>query len=57
MQYYKMLINDLLKSYNAPKTIDQSFYYTDNNEFNILETFDFLYDISIIKFEHNFTKN
>lgn len=49
---------DLLKFYNAPKTIDYLSIDTEGSEYDILRAFDFsAYDILTITVEHNWTEN
>lgn len=49
---------DLLKEYNAPKTIDYLSIDTEGSEYDILNAFDFsAYDIRTITVEHNWTEN
>lgn len=49
-------LNDLLKKYNAPKTIDYLSIDTEGSEYEILSAFDFNeFSISVITVEHNYT--
>ena len=49
---------DLLKRYNAPRSIDYLSIDTEGSEYEILENFDFnAYEISIITCEHNYSKD
>lgn len=49
-------LSDMLKKYNAPKTIDYLSIDTEGSEFEILNEFDFNeYDIKVITCEHNYT--
>lgn len=51
-------LEDLLKTYNAPNTIDYLSIDTEGSEYDILSSFDFSkYDIKIITCEHNHTAN
>lgn len=51
-----ILLNDLLRKYNAPKDIDFLSIDTEGSEFDILSHFDFInFNIKIIVCEHNFS--
>ncbi len=49
-------LEDLLKKYSAPKTIDYLSIDTEGSEYDILSNFNFdTYDIRVITCEHNYT--
>jgi FkbM family methyltransferase len=52
-----LTLDDLLAKYEAPKRIDYLSLDTEGSELDILESFSWAYEVSLISVEHNNSKN